>query len=166
MPSASSAALKQSARVHRSSCPGLLGDSIGVTGFVPRETSFENTGGAFFLDPEATWADPISDDQSMWIQTEKGLVIVAGCCHAGIVNTIDFIQQVVSDKNVFALIGGLHLHNASQDRIHQTCDLFSSVGIQAIMPCHCTGEEAVSAIRAIQAVSFLPGYSGSRFETV
>jgi 7,8-dihydropterin-6-yl-methyl-4-(beta-D-ribofuranosyl)aminobenzene 5'-phosphate synthase len=90
MPSESMAALDRlpEKNLHWTSEAVMLSENIGLTGPIPRQTTFEDTGGAFFLDPEARHADPIEDDLALWIKTDEGLVVCVGCCHAGIINTL------------------------------------------------------------------------------
>jgi 7,8-dihydropterin-6-yl-methyl-4-(beta-D-ribofuranosyl)aminobenzene 5'-phosphate synthase len=148
MPSASAAALFRSDKVRWVSQPQQLGESIGLTGPVPRLTDFEDTGGRFFLDPCMQRPDPIDDDMAMWIETPGGIVIFSGCCHSGIVNTLRFIGQLRPGVKIRAIIGGLHLLNVSKDRLEQTLDALRVLSLERIVACHCTGDAALHAMKA------------------
>ncbi|MDD5451902.1 MAG: MBL fold metallo-hydrolase [Desulfovibrionales bacterium] len=87
-------------RLHWVSQPLLLSERIGITGPIPRQTSYEDTGGPFFLDPEGRRVDPIDDDLALWVQTEDGLVICVGCCHAGLVNTLNHVRRLNKGSRV------------------------------------------------------------------
>jgi 7,8-dihydropterin-6-yl-methyl-4-(beta-D-ribofuranosyl)aminobenzene 5'-phosphate synthase len=123
--------------------PVYITADIGITGPIPRISPVENTGGTFFLDPEGNTPDPIIDDLALWVKTESGLVVITGCCHSGIINTLTFIQSVTGTLPVHAVLGGFHLVHASQERIDSTCDFFRKSSISRILPFHCTGELAV-----------------------
>ena len=133
--------------LHWTEKPVSVTECVGITGPVPRETDYEDTGGAFFLDKEGVIPDPVNDDQSMWIDTDEGLVVCAGCSHAGIVNTLHYIQRLNSDKRIRAVIGGLHLVNASQERIEKTIAALHQFNPDLIVSCHCTGVTAAEALR-------------------
>ncbi len=120
--------------------------SIGLTGPVPRHTSFEDTGGPFYLDPEGTRPDLIEDDLALWITTEQGLVICLGCAHAGVVNTLEYVIRLTGISRIQAVIGGFHLLGASPDRLEQTVSALCRLAPDAIYPCHCTGEAAIAAL--------------------
>ena len=113
------AALKDwpSDSLHWTGQPLLITERIGVTGPVPRESSYEDTGGAFFLDDAGCRPDPLCDDQSIWIDTDQGLVVCAGCSHSGIINTLKYIQKLNPGKKLRAVIGGFHMVNAGPERI-------------------------------------------------
>jgi 7,8-dihydropterin-6-yl-methyl-4-(beta-D-ribofuranosyl)aminobenzene 5'-phosphate synthase len=128
--------------------PVRLTTHIGVTGPVPRATSFEDVGGPFFLDKAGTEPDPIVDDQSLWIATPEGLIVCAGCCHAGLINTLRYIQAVSGVSRVRAVIGGFHLVNADSTRLHRTIEALRQIGPARLIPCHCTGPGAIDALQA------------------
>jgi 7,8-dihydropterin-6-yl-methyl-4-(beta-D-ribofuranosyl)aminobenzene 5'-phosphate synthase len=119
--------------------PTTLPCGLRLTGAVPRTTNFEDTGGPFFRDPACTVADPIEDDQSAFLETEHGTVVILGCAHSGIVNTLWHIQQLTDNQPIHTVIGGMHLHSASTERMDQTVQELRSLNIQSLFPCHCTG---------------------------
>ena len=140
--------------------PVLLTERIGITGPIPRKTSYEDTGGPFYLDSEGERADPIDDDLALWIRTNNGLVICAGCCHSGIVNTVNHIQSLSDESNIRAIIGGFHLLNASSQRLDQTITALRSLELDMVIPCHCTGEHAVVALQSALGELVSPGAAG------
>ena len=128
--------------------PFFLRPGIGITGPVPRTTAFEDTGGAFFLDVEATQPDPIDDDLSLWFETNDGLVILSGCCHSGLVNTVRYAQRVSGINRIHGVIGGLHLLNAGQERLQATFDFLRECEPDFLLPCHCTGEHVIERLES------------------
>lgn len=144
--------------------PSVLSYSAAVTGPVPRRTSYEDTGGPFYLDPEGTRPDPVDDDLSIWLETRDGLVLVTGCCHAGIVNTLRYVTELTGSGRIAALIGGFHLSAASPERLRLTVDELNTFDIGRVIPCHCTGEAAATYFRRNLHCHVEPGYAGMRLE--
>ena len=127
--------------------PQYLMPGVGLTGPVPRKSSFEDVGGPFFLDQESVADDLIEDDQSMWFETEDGLVLLLGCCHAGLVNTIEHIRKFSGIQKVKGVIGGMHLVNADQQRLERTFSEMAGWQPQFLVPCHCTGANAAEQMQ-------------------
>ncbi|MBN2619100.1 MAG: MBL fold metallo-hydrolase [Spirochaetales bacterium] len=121
--------------------PTQISANMFVTGEIPRESS-EDTGGPFFFDKEGEKVDKIIDDEAIYITTPKGLIIITGCCHSGIINTVEHIKNISKESNIRAIIGGLHLVNASDERINQTINYLNSLNLEYLYPGHCTGELA------------------------
>ena len=162
MPQASKKALHAlpGSRVHWSSQPKWITAKIGLTGTIPRETDFEDPGGPFFLDPQGHRPDPIADDQALWVMTDKGLVICVGCCHAGLINTLTYIQKLTDKQRIRAIIGGLHLGAASAWRMDQTITILNELQPELLIPCHCTGAMAVEQLQDRLDFAVRPGYAG------
>ena len=127
--------------------PAHLFPGIAITGQVPRTNDFEDVGGAFFVDVNCRKPDGLLDDQTLFIESAKGLIVVLGCAHSGVVNTLDYISKLTGDKNIYAVIGGMHLLNANQVRIANTIDTFKKYDIQKIIPLHCTGLKAMEVLK-------------------
>jgi 7,8-dihydropterin-6-yl-methyl-4-(beta-D-ribofuranosyl)aminobenzene 5'-phosphate synthase len=163
MPSASMAALDRlpEKHLHWTSEAIMLAENMGLTGPIPRQTAFEDTGGAFFLDPEARQADPIEDDLALWIKTDAGLVVCVGCCHAGIVNTLNHARRLSGVDRIRAVIGGLHLLNADRQRLDQTLAAMNALPIETVIPCHCTGDKAIGELEAGMGARILHRSSGT-----
>ncbi len=127
--------------------PRYLRPGIGITGPVPRESTFEDTGGPFYLDPDKAKSDPITDDLSLWFETGDGLVILTGCCHSGLVNTIRHVRQISGITRIHGIIGGLHLLNAGPERVQATLEFLHECTPDFLLPCHCTGTHIVDRLR-------------------
>ncbi len=138
-------------------------DGIHATGFIPRRTSFEDTGGPFFLDATGHKPDPIADDQALWLETTQGLVVVLGCAHAGVVNTLNRICEVSGQSHIHAVIGGMHLAAASDDRLEETAKALEHRETQIVVPCHCTGDNAVRYLDRRLPGRIVDGYAGRTF---
>ncbi|KPK41780.1 MAG: hypothetical protein AMJ65_08775 [Phycisphaerae bacterium SG8_4] len=118
-----------------------------VTGEIPRITDFEDVGGAFYVDENCETADILPDDQALSFDTPRGLVVLLGCSHAGVVNTLDYIVKLSGDRHIDSVVGGMHLSSAYQDRIERTVKVFRKYDVQNIGFCHCTGANAAREIR-------------------
>ncbi len=147
-------------KLHMVTKPSLIAPDIGLTGPIPRICGFEDTGGLFFLDIEGRQADPIDDDQAMWIRSERGLVVVMGCCHSGTINTIEYIRKIAEQPRVVAVIGGFHLGETTGYRLEKTCGLLRELDLELLVPCHCTGEAASERFRNVLGDVVKPGYAG------
>lgn len=92
-------------------------------------------------------------EQSLIVQTEKGLVVITGCAHPGIVKIIDAARELLK-KDVFLLMGGFHLEWASTGKIERIISAFKKLNVQYVGPCHCSGDKA----RTLFEKHFSPKY--------
>lgn len=150
-------------RLHWTGEALLLPDGIGITGHIPRQTDFEDRGGPFYFDKAAELPDPIEDDQALWIKTADGLVVCAGCSHAGIINTLRHIRRISGCTQIHAVIGGFHLLNASKERIDRTMAELEEMNPALVVPCHCTGVAATAKILECFKTRAVIGAAGRRF---
>ena len=127
--------------------PTQIFPGVTVTGQVPRINDFEDVGGAFFLDENCQKADELLDDQTLFIETAKGLVIIFGCAHAGVVNILHHIEDLTEKKQFYAALGGMHLLRASKERIKLTETVFREYNLQRIGPAHCTGSKTIEKFK-------------------
>ncbi len=81
---------------------------VSVTGTIPRTHPLEDTGGVFWQDAEHEQVDLIPDDQSLFMDTPEGLVVVLGCAHSGVINTLNYIAKITGKDKFYAVIGGMH----------------------------------------------------------
>ncbi|MBN2447026.1 MAG: MBL fold metallo-hydrolase [Phycisphaerae bacterium] len=130
------------------SVPTAVADGVWVTGEIPRTNDFEDVGGRFFLDEARTRPDSIIDDQALSVETPTGLVILLGCAHAGIVNTLEHIIKLAGTGRIRAVIGGMHLLHADERRLERTLAALDKHDIQLIAPAHCTGHTATMRLWA------------------
>jgi len=166
MPAASLAVLEHlpASQVHWVEEAIWLGEEVGITGPIPRIAEFEDTGGPFFLDPEVGRADPIIDDQAVWIPTPLGLVVCTGCAHSGIVNTLNYVRRLNPDEAIRAVIGGFHLSHASDHRLARTIEAIDRLEPAWIIPCHCTGDHVTDLLAAELGPMVLRSAAGMSLE--
>lgn len=134
-------------RIHWVQRPLMISDRVGITGPVPRFIGLEDAGGAFFQDREGVKRDSIPDDQALWIGTDKGLVLVCGCAHAGLANTLSYVMELNGGMHVRSVIGGFHLLHASKERLVETARYLRRLSPEMVAPCHCTGSDAISLLK-------------------
>jgi 7,8-dihydropterin-6-yl-methyl-4-(beta-D-ribofuranosyl)aminobenzene 5'-phosphate synthase len=139
----------------------FLTDTVGLTGPIPRETDFEDTGGPFFLDTKGLRPDPMEDDLALWIRTDNGLIVCVGCAHAGVVNTLHHVQRLNQGMRIRAVIGGFHLLNAGQQRLARTIDALRLLAPDQVIPCHCTGERAMVELSKAFVETCCPAVTGT-----
>ncbi len=145
--------------------PYRLRPNIGISGPIPRTVPFEDTGGPFFFDEQKQLPDPIIDDLSMWFETTDGLVIMTGCCHAGLINTVGHIRAVSGVDRVRGIIGGLHLNQASEARIAATTRFLAECELDFLIPCHCTGMYVVEHLQQTFGAHIVkPGHAGQTIQ--
>lgn len=114
-----------------------IAPDIFLTGEIPRNNQFENVESRFRL--EDMNHDEIVDDQAIFFRTRKGTVVLTGCCHSGMGNTLEYVADYLESEKIYGIIGGLHLKNADSQRIDYTLKMISKYKLNFIAPCHCTG---------------------------
>jgi 7,8-dihydropterin-6-yl-methyl-4-(beta-D-ribofuranosyl)aminobenzene 5'-phosphate synthase len=134
-------------RVFASREPLEVVPGIWATGEIPRTNDFEDTGGPFFLDAALTQPDPLLDDQALYFKTRDGMVVVLGCAHAGVINTLAWIAKLTGVQTIHTVVGGMHLENASPRRMAETLAALRRFDVQRLGPVHCTGWAAVATFQ-------------------
>jgi len=117
-----------------------------LSGEVPRSTAFEEGDAALCCDSAAAVRDTVPDDQSLVLATSKGLLLLFGCCHAGVVNTIELARKTTGIAEVYGIIGGCHLAFSSSRQLEGTVKALRSFGVRKICTSHCTGFAAAARL--------------------
>ncbi len=152
-------------QLHWARQPLKVAEGVWLSGPIPREHPLEDTGGPFFMDPDGRESDPIPDDMAIWIETPHGLLIVCGCCHSGLINTLSHIQSASGNKTIWGIVGGLHLKSASEARLQATAAALCECRPEFMVPCHCTGDTAITFFRQNTNINILPAYAGLKLKT-
>lgn len=127
--------------------PVKITDNIMTTGEIPMVTDFEEVDPRLWVKEDAGWQqDKLLDDMALIINTEFGLVVILGCAHRGIINTLYHAQQLTGVKQIHSVIGGAHLISASEERLWLTIAALKELDVQRLGLCHCTGLPAASVI--------------------
>ena len=99
----------------------------------------------FIRQGEALVADPYRDDMSLLLETGAGLVLICGCCHAGLLNTLAQVWQAFG-RDPVVVMGGTHLISADEEQLHHLVEVLGQMGPPALYPNHCTGQAAYVAL--------------------
>lgn len=145
--------------------PTKLTDNIMTTGEIPMVTDFETieSGDTRFIKEDTGFRpDEILDDRAIIINTEQGLVVITGCAHRGIINTLYHAQQITGVKIIHTVIGGAHLFTASEHRIRRTIIALKDLNIQRLGLCHCTGLPAITLMAQEFGDKFFFNNAGTR----
>ena len=146
----------------------LLDRSLLITGEVDRTTDFEKGFPIHQAKRNGAWQpDPIIlDDQAAILNVrDKGLVVLTGCGHAGIVNILRYARKLTGIERIYAVIGGFHLNGPLfEPIIPPVCDALAEMAPQVIVPAHCTGWKAVHALATRFPNAFIQNSVGTRFE--
>ena len=145
-PATAEAIPKAATGVVWTSKPAEVLDGIFVTGEIPRQNTFEDTGGPFFRDSAGAHPDPLLDDQALYFDTKDGLVVLLGCAHSGVVNTLEYVLHLTGGRPIHSILGGLHLLKASPERMDKTIAAFRRLDLQRLAPAHCTGLPALAQL--------------------
>jgi 7,8-dihydropterin-6-yl-methyl-4-(beta-D-ribofuranosyl)aminobenzene 5'-phosphate synthase len=144
--------------------PTPISSGLMVTGPVPRVTDFEDTSGPFFLDAQCAKPDPLVDDQALFFDSTEGTVVLLGCAHAGVINTLRYVRQLTGERPIHAVLGGMHLAGASAQRLKRTIDELRELNIHRLGPAHCTGRAATAALWDALPDRCIPWHVGTQVE--
>ncbi len=144
----------------------LLGGALLITGEVDRTTNFERGFPPHQALRAGTWEpDPlIADDQAAVLNVKgRGLVVITGCGHAGVVNIVRHAQRLTGIDRVYAVIGGFHLTGGSIDRlIEPTAEALAAIRPDVLVPAHCTGAAGNAALAAAMPHAYVANSIGTR----
>ncbi|TXT61635.1 MAG: putative Metal-dependent hydrolases of the beta-lactamase superfamily II [Promethearchaeota archaeon] len=125
------------------------GIKILLSGEIPRIYEIEDFSNYYSLQGELIKEDKILDDKCLIIEFNDHIVLVNGCCHSGLMNTIDYVKKEISKKPISHIIGGFHMASASENRQKKTIkylETFQNQEQLCLFPIHCTGEEFIHQI--------------------
>lgn len=142
--------------------PVKLSENIITTGEVPMVTDFEKVAENLYVKEDDNWQhDELPDDLSLGITSPEGLVVVLGCAHRGIINSIYRLQEVSGVKKVNTVLGGCHLFSAGKEQIEKTIEALQALNIQHIGVSHCTGMKAAVSMAQVFGERFFFNNAGS-----
>ncbi len=123
-----------------------IAPAVYLTGEVPRSSGFETGDRGLYRDGAGQLPDSTPDDQSLVLESSKGLILLLGCCHAGLVNTIEHITTQLGRRDIYGIIGGTHLGFCDQRQLDSTIVTLRTMGIRKIVAGHCTGFTAAARL--------------------
>jgi len=144
---------------------------VWLTGPVPRVHPERNWGAGGSIGrvktPEGLVEDTVQEDMSLVAVTDKGLVVLSGCGHAGVINTLEHARQKIKAAPVYAALGGFHLFALDDEKLDWTASKLKEFGLRNFLGAHCTGVEAVYRIRrqvGLNRQNCVVGAVGSSFD--
>jgi 7,8-dihydropterin-6-yl-methyl-4-(beta-D-ribofuranosyl)aminobenzene 5'-phosphate synthase len=135
-------------RIAWTDAPKEVVPGVWCTGEIPGRAPDASGPATFFCDPHCTKPDPIPDDQALFIETQDGLVVIVGCAHSGVINTLDRIGALTGQTEILALIGGFHLGRATHQQLEECANAIGRRKCRVLVPCHCTGMSAHAYLRS------------------
>lgn len=130
--------------------PYSLGKDLYFLGEIPRLYPFEHAPNRAMVPREEGWVpDTLPDDTALAYRSPAGVVVLTGCAHAGVCNTIRQAQAVTGENQIRDVVGGFHLLRPTAERMEQTLDFIQSVGVKEMHPCHCTSFPAKAALQSV-----------------
>lgn len=140
---------------HLTSEPVWLSENVVASGEIPMITDFESIDPGLCVRVNGDVVpDPLRDDQAIFVKTSRGLLVILGCAHRGIINTLHHAKKVTGVETIHCVIGGTHLLRASELQMEMTVAMLREFGVERLGVSHCTGMPA--AIRLAQ--EFSPGF--------
>lgn len=145
--------------------PVRISENITTSGVVPMNTEYET------IDPflkemkgDELVPDELLDDRSLFIKTDKGLVVILGCAHRGIINTLHHARELTGEERIEMVIGGCHLMNSSEERVWMTITALKEMGVHKIGVSHCTSLPAAAMMAHEFGEDFFFNNAGTRIE--
>jgi 7,8-dihydropterin-6-yl-methyl-4-(beta-D-ribofuranosyl)aminobenzene 5'-phosphate synthase len=128
--------------------PVWISENIVTSGEIPMLTDYETIDSILYVKEQGELKpDPLRDDLAVFIKSDRGLIVILGCAHRGVINTLRHAQKLTGVEPIYAVIGGTHLIGASPERMSSTVADLRRLDIQRLGVSHCTGlpESAILA---------------------
>jgi 7,8-dihydropterin-6-yl-methyl-4-(beta-D-ribofuranosyl)aminobenzene 5'-phosphate synthase len=143
--------------------PVWISENIVTSGEIPMITEYEKIDPVVYVKEKGELKpDPLWDDQALFLKSQKGLIIILGCAHRGIINTIRHAQKLTGLDSIYAVIGGTHLISASPEIMDSTIAELLSFGVQRLGVSHCTGLPASAILAHTFGEAFFFNNAGTR----
>ncbi|WP_319523138.1 MBL fold metallo-hydrolase [uncultured Desulfosarcina sp.] len=120
-----------------------LDDGLTMISDIPRRPGLHESVRGYFFDLAGAHPDHVADDACLVLTSENGPVVILGCCHSGLANTLQHIRDLLGIDSIFSVVGGLHLLTASKIRLEEAVDILNTFSVKKVYPCHCTGKAAI-----------------------
>ncbi|HEX7474460.1 MAG TPA: MBL fold metallo-hydrolase [Dehalococcoidales bacterium] len=142
--------------------PVNISENVLTTGEIPLTTDFEKIEESFFVKTDNGWMlDQLLDDLALIIKTPSGLVVILGCGHRGMINTLYHARNLTGIKKVRIVLGGCHLKDASDEQIWQTVSALNEMEVQKLALSHCTGMRATLILAQTYGPNFIFNNAGT-----
>jgi 7,8-dihydropterin-6-yl-methyl-4-(beta-D-ribofuranosyl)aminobenzene 5'-phosphate synthase len=155
------------AQFNLSTRPIKLGENIMTTGEIPMVTDFEEVDRGLLVKTADGWQpDPVLDDLAVIINTPAGLIVVLGCAHRGMINTLYRAKELTGIDKIYMVVGGCHLKDSSEENIWQAISALNEMGVKKLAVSHCTGVRATLLLAQTYGNNFISNFSGNIIDVV
>ena len=158
---------KTGAKVIETVQPTEILPGVMASGEIPRTTSFEKFPWKVMTITDGSQVrDRLLDDQALFINiARKGVLVVCGCAHAGLINTLEHALNVTKTRKLYGFIGGTHLIQPKETQLKETIARLKKFDLQLISPAHCTGHKSIAALNQAFPENFVLNYTGRVIDT-
>ena len=134
-----------------------------TSGEIPMVTDYEEIDSNLYIKEGGEYRpEPLGDDQALFIKTEQGLVVLLGCAHRGIINTLKHARELTGMETIHTVLGGTHLIRASEMQLELTIAELKALGVQRLGVSHCTGMWPAARLAQEFGQSFFFNNGGNR----
>ncbi|MGD9050565.1 MAG: MBL fold metallo-hydrolase [Desulfobacterales bacterium] len=141
------ALVKKGVALNLNTGPVALTPEIMTSGEIPLASAFETVAEGFFVEKDGRMVpDTLADDQALVLKTARGPVVVLGCSHRGVINTLRQVSKITGQKRIHAVLGGLHLAKATAEKLETILQHLQRFGLEKMVVGHCTGSRAIQAL--------------------
>jgi 7,8-dihydropterin-6-yl-methyl-4-(beta-D-ribofuranosyl)aminobenzene 5'-phosphate synthase len=145
--------------------PVQLSPSVQTTGEIPMITDFESIDSGLVVRNGSGWQpDLLKDDLALIVKSSLGLIVVLGCAHRGMINTLRRVLELCGDQKIHLVMGGAHLKESTDEQIWQTVSSLNEMGVAKLAVSHCTGNRAVQILSQTYGDNFIFNSAGSVIE--
>lgn len=145
--------------------PVWISDRVVTTGEIPLLTDYEKVDPNLYVKKEGTFQpDPVRDDMALIIKGARGLIVVTGCAHRGIINTLCYARKLTGVEAIDTVVGGTHLIRATEEHIELTIAELKKFEVRRLGASHCTGFSATVRLAQEFSEVFFPNNAGTRLE--
>ncbi|SVD84071.1 uncharacterized protein METZ01_LOCUS436925, partial [marine metagenome] len=143
--------------------PSQVMPGLWTTGQIPRKYDEKNWSelGKMVDSNGNIVEDTIPEDQSLFFDTDNGIVLISGCGHAGLINTLDYVKKIIPNRPIYKIIGGFHLLNLNEKKLEWTAKKMEEFGVKFFVGAHCTGLNSTYSIRNFMNLSSKNALVGS-----
>ena len=158
---------KTGAQIIETISPTEIIPGVMASGQIPRVTPFEKlTWKNMTIIDGNPMRDKLLDDQALFINIARvGVLVICGCAHAGLINTLQHALNVTKTKKLYGFIGGTHLIRPKETRLKETIAHLKKLDLQLISPAHCTGHKSIAALNQVFPEAFMLNYAGRVIDT-
>lgn len=129
------------------------------------KNNFEKLNSRFFIGRNSEYyLDRFQDEIALCLETSKGIVIIVGCSHIGIINIVETVKEQFNGKPIRGIIGGTHLIHAEEERLNRTLEELGKLNLEFLAVSHCTGDDNINRIQTEFGERFIMNITGSRIE--